>query len=77
MEERLAKVEGILEEVRARLNHLEAELAGLRDWMRDEIGGLRQELSGLRREMYTNFRWTLAIMISMWVTIILAIVFSR
>jgi len=66
MEERLAKVEGILEEMRARLNHLETEIEGLRG----EIGGLRQE-------MYTNFRWTLGILIPMWVTIILAIVFTR
>lgn len=58
LEERLARVEGILEEVRARLNHLEVEL------------------NGLRQEIYTNFRWTLGILIPMWVTIILAIVFT-
>lgn len=62
----MAKVEGILEEVRARLNHLETE-----------IDGLRREISDLRREIYANFRWTLGIMISMWVTIILAIIFTR
>lgn len=66
MEERLARVEGILEEVRARLNHLETEMEGL-----------RQGISRFRQEMYPNFRWTLGIMISMWVTIILTIVFAR
>jgi hypothetical protein len=59
LEERMAKVEGILEEVRARLNHLETEI------------------EGLRREIYNNFRWSMGIMISMWVTIILAIIFIR
>jgi len=73
LEERMAKVEGILEEIRARLNHLEAEVDGLRQ----EIGSLRGEINGLRQEMYTNFRWTLGIMIPMWVTIILTIVFTR
>lgn len=55
----MAKVEGILEKVRAGLNHLQTEL------------------EGLRREIYNNFRWTLGIMISMWLTIILAIIFTR
>ncbi len=70
LEERLARVEGILEEVRARLNHLETRLG-------EEISGLRGETNGLRRGMSANFRWTLGIMISMWVTLILAIIFSR
>ncbi len=84
LEERLARVEGILEEVRARLNHLETEIGGLRgeinglrQEMSREIGGLRGEINGLRQEMYTNFRWTLGVLIPMWVTIILAIVFTR
>ena len=61
LEERMAKVEGILEEVRARLNHLETEV------------------DQLLREMHTQFRWIvgiiLGILIPMWVTIILAIIF--
>lgn len=60
-EERLAKVEGILEEVRIRLNHAESKIGEL------------------RREMRSNFRWTLRIMlgvlIPMWVSIILTILF--
>lgn len=66
----MAKVEGILEEVRSRLNHLETHLEG-------EISSLRGEISSLRREIYTSFRWTLGILIPMWVTIILATVFAR
>ncbi|MDI6814900.1 MAG: hypothetical protein QMC90_02295 [Dehalococcoidales bacterium] len=58
LEERVAKVEGILEEVRARLNHIESEI------------------SELRREIHTNFRWMVGIMFTMWVTIILAIIFT-
>jgi len=47
LEERMAKVEGILEEIRARLNHVES-------WQ----------------------RWTLGIMVTMWITIILTIFFK-
>jgi len=56
LESRVAKIEGILEKMRSRLNHLESEFRDLR-------GKLRM-----------NFRWTIGIIITMWVTIILAIV---
>jgi len=63
LEERVAKVEGILEEMRERLSHLET---------RTESG-----FSELRRELRSQFRWTLGIMlgvlIPMWVTIIFTI----
>ena len=55
LESRVAKVEGILEEVRTRLNHLE-----------DRIGRLEDRLQ-------SNFRWTIGIIFTMWVTIILSI----
>ena len=81
LEERMAKVEGILEEVRTRLNHLESRMDGLETTMATEFSQLRQEINAnnreLRQEMRTRFRWTLGIMlgvlIPMWVTIILAI----
>ena len=65
-EERLAKVEGILEEGRSRLNHLETEVSQLRQ----DMNANNREL---RREMRTQFRWTLGITIAAWVTIIAAI----
>ncbi|MCL0094493.1 hypothetical protein M1N58_01150 [Dehalococcoidales bacterium] len=69
LEERVAKVEGVLAEVRARLNHIESE-----------VSQLRQEMNQLRQDMHTQFRWIIGIMlgilIPMWVTIILAIIFA-
>ncbi|MDI6886914.1 MAG: hypothetical protein QMD22_11380 [archaeon] len=62
MEERIARVEGTLEQMDKRLNHVETEI------------------SELRSDLKTNFRWmvglivaTWALIISMWVTIIMAI----
>jgi len=88
-------MEGILEQMDKRLNHLEGELSDLRKEMREEMSGLRdemrEEMSGLRGEMReeisalrgemrefrraleTNFRWTIGILITMWVTIIIAV----
>ena len=69
IEERMGKVEGVLDQIKERLNHVETE-----------ISGLRGEIGGLRGEMDSKFRWTigimLGIMIPMWVTIILAILFK-
>ncbi len=80
VEERMAKVEGILEEVRARLNHLESDIGRLDG----KIDNLRQDMNigmdQLRQKIDTNFRWmvgiTLGILIPMWVTIILTILFT-
>jgi len=61
-EERVARIEGILEQMDKRLNHIESEL-------RD----LRSEIGDLRRDLNNRFLWILGVLITMWVTIILAI----
>jgi len=58
MEERVAKIEGILEQVDKRLNRLESEVREL------------------RRDLNNRFFWLLGVQISMWVTIILEILFK-
>ncbi|MCC6044182.1 MAG: hypothetical protein RRE21_00105 [Desulfurococcales archaeon] len=62
LEERVARIEGILEQMDKRLNHIESEL-------RD----LRSEIGDLRRDLNNRFLWILGVLITMWVTIILAI----
>jgi len=59
LEPMVAKIEGILEEIRTRLNHLETRF--------------ESEIRGLRSELRMNFRWTIGIIFTMWVTIILTI----
>jgi predicted nucleic acid-binding Zn-ribbon protein len=86
LEERVAKIEGILEQMDKRLNHLESEIRDLRVETRDlrayvegEIKGLRNEIMSeigdLRRDLNNRFLWMLGVQITMWVTIILAILF--
>lgn len=58
LEERVARIEDILEQMDKRLNHMESEI-------RD-----------LRKDLSNRFYWLLGIQISMWVTIILAIIFK-
>ena len=83
----MAKVEGILEQVGerlnaldTRLNHLETRMDGLETRM-DGLGTrMESGFSDMRREMHSQFRWTMGIMlgvlIPMWVTIILTILFQ-
>jgi predicted nucleic acid-binding Zn-ribbon protein len=85
LEERVARIEGILEQMDKRLNHLESEIRDLRVEIRDlrayvegEIKGLRNEImseiGGLRRDLNNRFLWILGVQITMWVTIILAVI---
>jgi len=55
LEERVARIEGFLEQMDKRLNHLEGEVREL------------------RRDLNNRFFWLLGVQISMWVTIILAV----
>jgi len=76
LEERVARIEGILEQMDKRLNHMETGVRELRVYVEAEIRGLRGELDELRRDLNTRFFWLLGVQISMWVTIILAILFK-
>jgi hypothetical protein len=75
LEERVARIEGILERMDKRLNHLESEIRDLRAYFESEIKGLRGEIGDLRRDLNNRFLWILGVQITMWVTIILAIIF--
>ncbi|RSN76974.1 hypothetical protein [Candidatus Methanodesulfokora washburnensis] len=65
LEERLARIEGTVEQMDKRLNHLETETRDLREELRD-----------LRSDLNNRFLWLLGVQISMWITIILAILFK-
>ena len=66
LEARVARVEGIIEELRARLGSIENRLDRLED-----------RLTGLEARMQTHFQWLVGLMLGlfgpMWVSIILAI----
>ncbi|MFQ5686153.1 MAG: hypothetical protein ACE5GV_05775 [Candidatus Scalindua sp.] len=69
IEERQAKIEGILEQIDKRLSSLENEF-------RNEIPQIRNEISQIRNEMTSLFKWSIGIMITMWITIIVTILFK-
>jgi hypothetical protein len=106
LEERVARIEGILEQMDKRLNHIESEIRDLKAYFDGEIKGLRNlmegwradfdrklgdmkasfesRIEGLRMELFEEIRdlrgrfyWIIGIQITMWVTIILTILFKH
>jgi archaellum component FlaC len=104
VEERVAKIEGIVEQMNERLNHIETDLGDLREEMKSEIRDLRSDIGILREEtrseirdlrsdlgilreetrseirdltqkIESNFKWSMGLMLTMWITIILTIIF--
>ena len=104
IEERVARLEGIMEEIRTRVGeiHLDirelreglravldrmaksedrmakseeriARMEGIMEEIRTRVGNMEARFEDLAREMRGNFRWLLGIMVTMWVTIILAV----
>lgn len=81
MEERTARIEGILEQMSERINDLREELTGRINDLRSEVterisalerrvDSLDTKFDGLSKEIRDNFKWTLAILIGSWFTII-------
>lgn len=67
LEERVAKIEGILEQTDKRLNHIETEISGLRT----EIISLRNDME---RRFESLFKWTVGLILGMWITIIMTLI---
>ena len=47
-------------------NELKNEISQLRNDVKSEINGLRGEINELRREIHSNFRWTVGLIITVW-----------
>ena len=83
LEERVAKVEGILEQMNERLNHLESDISGLRgdiNGLRGDMNSLREDMHGeiarLRADLQTNFRWLIGFVVGTWITLMLTLLFK-
>ena len=50
---------------------LKADISQLRQEMRGEIAQLRQEIAQLTRDVNTNFRWTMGLIIAIWGTTVI------
>ena len=72
LEERVAKIEGILEQMDKRIAEFREDFNTRLNHIESDITDLRSEIRDLRG----RFWWLIGIQISMWVTIILAILLT-
>jgi cell shape-determining protein MreC len=74
---RLAVINAVLADVATKQDiqqmrqELRGEIAQLRQHVDSEISQLRQEIAQLRREMNTNFRWTVGLILGIWGTTVI------
>jgi predicted ribosome quality control (RQC) complex YloA/Tae2 family protein len=74
---RLAVINAVLADVATKQDiqqlrqELRGEIAQLRQHVDSEISQLRQEIAQLRREMSTNFRWTVGLILGVWGTTVI------
>jgi len=72
-EELRGEISKVREELRGEIGGLRGETSKVREelrgemnGLRGEIGELRREINGLRREVHSNFRWTVGLIITVW-----------
>jgi len=69
LEERVARIEGILEQMDKRFDQVDKRISEFREDFNARLNHLETEL----RELGNRIWWVIGIQISMWVTIMLAI----
>ncbi|MBT7859243.1 MAG: hypothetical protein HN712_02985 [Gemmatimonadetes bacterium] len=63
----------VFEQLNTRLTRVEDDLRTLRSEMNERIAELRQEIRTGFREVGTHFRWIVGIMLTTWLTMMVAI----
>jgi uncharacterized coiled-coil protein SlyX len=69
LESRIAKLEEAINALRERV----AKVEGVLEQIDKRLNHIESELRELRRELNTRFYWLIGILMTMWVTIIVAI----
>ena len=64
--EDIKELRGEMAQLRGEISQIRAEIAQLRGEINQEIAQLRGEIAQLRREMYSNFKWTVGIILTIW-----------
>lgn len=76
LEERTAKIEGILEQMDKRLDRVEVGIIDLKNEIKSDMGRLETNLRAEISKLDSKFMWLIGIIIGTWVTTILTIIFK-
>lgn len=71
-EERTARLEGLIEQMDKRLSNMEGELVRIHT----RIDQVNNRIDQVNNKIDQRFNWLMGIMITMWVTLIIAIIFK-
>jgi len=71
LEQRLARIEGILEQVDRRISNMEHDFREFRGEVDKRLAELGHEMNEMRREMSSNLRWTIGVMVSLWLSAVI------
>jgi restriction endonuclease S subunit len=85
LEERVARIEGILEQMDKRLNHIKSDIVGLRAEIRELRSDMYGRFDSLRDEMNSRFdglnsrfdsflKWIIGLILGMWTSIMLTLI---
>jgi len=70
VEERLARIEGILEQMDKRINDLVHRI----DRLKSRIDRLEDRVGRLEDRMLSQFKWTVGLIITMWATVMCTLI---
>lgn len=70
LEERTAKVEGILEQMDKRLDRVEVGIMDLKNEIKSDMAKLELRIDKLETKVDNQFKWLVGIVVGMWITTI-------
>lgn len=76
VEERLAGLEGVIGQMSIRLERLEKQMDERFAAIERRFERLEDEIKHMRGDFETNFRWLVGILLTMWATITLTVLFK-
>jgi hypothetical protein len=74
--ERLSRLEGKVEELSKRMDDFKSDINSLRSEVIATRNEMNNRMDGLDKKLDSRFLWLLGIQVTMWVTIILTILFK-
>jgi tetrahydromethanopterin S-methyltransferase subunit G len=77
VEERIARLEGVYEQVRDRLNGIDVRLAAIDRTLETRFALIETRFGQIEQKIDSRFAWLLGIVITSWITTLLAILFRH
>ncbi len=74
LEERTAKVEGILEQMDKRLDRVEVGIVDLKNEFKSDMEKLELRIEKLETKVDSQFKWLIGIIIGTWITTMSALI---